>query len=69
MKNKWVGFKKEFLIGVWMFIYLVCMIFIFYIGSEKFGGKNILFFGWDMLVIVCVLLVFYYWGIKSGKFN
>jgi len=45
------------------------MIFISYIGSEKFGGKNILPFGWDMLVIACVSLAFYYWGIKSGKSN
>ncbi|RDZ11451.1 amino acid:proton symporter [Priestia megaterium] len=68
-KNKWVGFKKEFLTGAWMLIYLACMIFISYIGSEKFGGKNILPFGWDMLVIACVSLAFYYWGIKSGKSN
>ncbi|CAH0324068.1 Aspartate-proton symporter [Peribacillus simplex] len=65
-KNKWNGFKKQFLSGVWMLLYLGCMIFISYIGSEKFGGKNILTFGWDMVVIACLALGFYWWGVKSG---
>ncbi|MDR4947920.1 APC family permease [Neobacillus cucumis] len=65
-KNKWIGFKKQFISGVWMLLYLGCMILISYIGSEKFGGKNILPFGWDMLVIACLALCFYFWGVKSG---
>lgn len=65
-KNKWNGFKKQFLSGVWMLLYLGCMIFISYIGSEKFGGKNILTFGWDMVVIAFLALGFYWWGVKSG---
>ncbi|MDP4107383.1 MAG: amino acid:proton symporter, partial [Bacillota bacterium] len=52
--------------GVWMLLYLGCMILISYIGSEKFGGKNIIPFGWDMLVIACLALGFYFWGVKSG---
>ncbi|KSU84008.1 Amino acid transporter [Fictibacillus enclensis] len=65
-RKKWKGFKTNFLAGLWMVVYLICMMFISYLGSEKFGGANIIPFGWDMVLIACLALVFYYWAVKSG---
>jgi amino acid transporter len=65
-KVKWKGFRKNFRAGLWMVIYLLCMMLVSYLGSEKFGGKNIIPYGWDMLIIAGLSLVFYVWGLKSG---
>lgn len=66
-KNKWRGFREQFSSGIWMLIYLLCMMLISYLGSDKFGGQNIIKYGWDMLIIAVVSLMFYYWGVKSGR--
>ena len=42
------------------------MICISYIGSEKFGGLNIITYGWDMVLISIVSFLFYRWAINSG---
>jgi len=42
------------------------MIVISYLGSEKFGGINVIPYVWDMLIIVCLSLVFYVWSVKNG---
>ena len=42
------------------------MMFISYLGSEKFGGINVIPYGWDMLIITCLSLVFYGWAVKNG---
>jgi amino acid transporter len=65
-KNKWKGFQKNFLAGLWMVTYLLCMMIISYFGSEKFGGINVIPYGWDMLVIAALSLIFYVWAVKSG---
>lgn len=49
-----------------MIVYLLCMMIIFWIGSEKFGGFNIIKYGWDMGFIVIVVFFFYVWVFKSG---
>lgn len=49
-----------------MVAYLLCMIVISYLGSEKFGGINVIPYVWDMLIIVCLSLVFYVWSVKNG---
>jgi hypothetical protein len=28
--------------GLWMIVYLLCMMCVSYLGSEKFGGRNII---------------------------
>lgn len=66
IKVKWKGFRKNFLAGLWMVVYLLCMMGVSYLGSNKFGGRNIIPFGWDMLLIAGLSLVFYFWGFKSG---
>lgn len=65
-KIKWKGFRQNFSAGLWMVVYLLCMMTISYLGSQKFGGINVIPFGWDMVVITCLSLVFYRWAIKSG---
>ncbi|MDR6999638.1 APC family permease [Neobacillus niacini] len=65
-KIKWKGFRQNFLAGLWMVVYLLCMMAISYLGSEKFGGINVIPFGWDMVFITCMSLLFYSWAIKCG---
>ncbi|MGG1400722.1 APC family permease [Bacillus salipaludis] len=66
IKVKWKGFRRNFLAGLWMIVYLLCMMCVSYLGSNKFGGKDIIPYGWDMLLIAGLSLVFYVWGFKSG---
>jgi amino acid transporter len=65
-KAKWKGFRKNFQAGIWMVAYLLCMMIISLLGSEKFGGHNVIKYGWDMVIIVAVALFFYAWALKSG---
>ncbi|NRD77339.1 APC family permease [Bacillus sp. BRMEA1] len=65
-KVKWKGFRQNFMGGLWMVFYLLSMMIVSYIGSEKFGGRNILPFGWDMVFIAFMSLLFYSWAVKSG---
>ncbi|MCH5584832.1 APC family permease [Shimazuella sp. AN120528] len=65
-KNNWQGFGANFKAGLWLLIYLIFMIGISYLGSEKFGGINVIHYGWDMLLISVCSLIFYFWGIKSA---
>jgi hypothetical protein len=65
-KIKWKGFRQNFSAGLWMVVYLLCMMTISYLGSEKFGGLNIIPFGLEMVIITCLSLMFYSWAIKSG---
>lgn len=65
-KNNWKDFKKNFKAGAWMVVYLLSMVVISWLGSEKFGGLNIIKYGWDMLLITVLSLFFYVWALKSG---
>jgi amino acid transporter len=65
-KMKWQGFRKNFQAGIWMVAYLLVMMGISYLGSEKFGGINVIPYGWDMVIITLVSLGFYTWAVKSG---
>lgn len=65
-KKKWQGFRQNFLAGVWMVAYLLVMMCISYLGSEKFGGINVIPYGWDMVIIAGVSLGFYIWAVNSG---
>ncbi|MTT32946.1 amino acid permease [Terrilactibacillus sp. BCM23-1] len=65
-KENFKGFAKDLKAGVWLIAYLLFMIFISWIGSNKFGGLNVIPFGYDFGVIAIFGFVFYLWGIKSG---
>jgi amino acid transporter len=65
-KMKWKGFRQDLRAGIWMVAYLLSMMCISYLGSEKFGGINIIPYGWDMIIIACLSLGFYVWAVKSG---
>lgn len=49
-----------------MVFYLLVMMMISYLGSDKFGGLNVITYGWDMALIAFVSLGFYVWALKSG---
>lgn len=65
-KNQFKGFKKDLKAGIWLIVYLGFMVLISWIGSNKFGGLNLIPFGYDFLVIAVFSYFFYLWGIKSG---
>jgi amino acid transporter len=58
--------KKYALYGAWMPIYLLFVLFMSYIGSNFFGGKNIVIFPYDSLVFILVTLIFYIIGVNMG---
>ena len=53
-KSKWKGFGQNFRAGVWMIVYLLCMMTISWIGSEKFGDSILLNTAgiWDLLQLL-----------------
>ncbi|WP_411801556.1 APC family permease [Bacillus glycinifermentans] len=65
-KASWKGFGQHFKAGMWMAFYLLAMMLISFLGSDKFGGLNVVHYGWDMLLIAVVSLGFYTWAVKSG---
>ncbi|MGC4378526.1 APC family permease [Fictibacillus sp. Mic-4] len=68
-KNQWKGFLRNFKAGIWMVVYLAFMTLVSYLGSEKFGGLDIIKYGWDMVIIAISSLIFYFWGVKSAWRN
>ncbi|MCR3882738.1 hypothetical protein NUJ57_26570, partial [Klebsiella quasipneumoniae] len=65
-KNGWQGWSEDLKAAWWMVAYLPTMAVLSLIGSQKFGGLDVLPYGWDMLVVAVVAFVFYHWGVRSG---
>lgn len=69
MQQGWPNFKEQFKAGLWFIFYLISVAVLSYIGSEQFGGNNIIPYGWDMLSVALVALAFYFWAINSAWLN
>jgi amino acid transporter len=52
--------------GLWLVCYLLYMMLISYLGSDRFGGHNVIPYGWDMIIIAISAFVFYLWAIRSA---
>jgi amino acid transporter len=65
-KNGWNGFSRDWKAGLWLVVYLIYMMGISYLGSESFGGINLIPYGWDMVLVAVSSLIFYTWGIRSS---
>jgi amino acid transporter len=65
-KAGWAGFAQQLKAGLWLIVYLAYMILISYLGSNQFGGHNVIPYGADMVLIAVSSLVFYFWGVKSA---
>lgn len=65
-KGKWINFGQHLRSGAWIVAYMVWMIALSYLGSTKFGGKNVIPYGLDMVVVGVSSLIFYVWGVRSG---
>lgn len=65
-KAGWAGFAQQLKAGLWMIVYLAYMTSISYLGSDRFGGINMIPYGIDMVLIAVSSLLFYFWGIKSA---
>ncbi|WP_426217801.1 APC family permease [Pseudomonas sp. DWRC2-2] len=62
----WKGFSKDLKASLWLVTYLPAIALISYLGSEDFGGINMLTQGWDVAVVAAAGLGFYAWGVRSG---
>ncbi|WAH36404.1 APC family permease [Alicyclobacillus dauci] len=60
------GFAKHIKSSLWLIIYLGFMILVSWLGSDKFGGMNVLPYGVDLLVVAVGSLVFFFWGVGSA---
>lgn len=66
-KEGWADFLSQFKAGLWLIGYLVFMVLVSCLGSERFGGYNLIPYGTDMALIAACSLIFYFWGIKSAR--
>lgn len=66
IKYQHSSLKTQLLDAYWLIAYLIFISIISYIGSNGFGGINVIAYPWDFVVIIICSLAFYYWGIKSS---
>ena len=66
IKYQHSSLKTQLLDAYWLIDYLIFISIISYIGSNGFGGINVIAYPWDFVVIIICSLAFYYWGIKSS---
>ncbi|MBU3828924.1 MAG: APC family permease [Candidatus Lactobacillus pullistercoris] len=66
IKYQHSNLKTQLLDAYWLIDYLIFISIISYIGSNGFGGINVIAYPWDFVVIIICSLAFYYWGIKSS---
>lgn len=66
IKYQHSNLKMQLLDAYWLIAYLIFISIISYIGSNGFGGINVIAYPWDFVVIIICSLAFYYWGIKSS---
>lgn len=66
IKYQYSNLKTQLLDAYWLIDYLIFISIISYIGSNGFGGINVIAYPWDFVVIIICSLAFYYWGIKSS---
>ena len=66
IKYQHSNLKTQLLDAYWLIAYLIFISIISYIGSNGFGGINVIAYPWDFVVIIICSLAFYYWGIKSS---
>lgn len=57
---------KHIKAGIWLVVYMLFMIAISYLGSSKFGGKDIIKYPLDQFVVVIGAVIFYLWGNASA---
>lgn len=52
--------------GLWLPIFQLVIMAVSYLGSNNFGGHNVIPSPWDSIVMVGLSIFFYYWGYRSG---
>ena len=64
--NKWLNFKENLITGSWLFLYLVAVAVISWIGSREFGGMGWLSMTDSIMLVISVALIFYYYGLRCA---
>jgi Amino acid transporters len=59
-------FKQKFYASLWLIVHLLGLSLISWVGSQHFGGMNLVQYPLDFLVIVIFSTVIYYWAINSS---
>jgi hypothetical protein len=65
-KQRFAGFGPHLKAGVWLIAYLAWMALLSALGSDRFGGHDLIPYGVDMAVVAISSLAFYAWGVRSG---
>lgn len=66
-KKGWGHIKEQLGGSLWMFVYLIFISVLSYIGSKEFNGIGLIRYPWDFLVVIIGSLAFYAWGVNSGQ--
>jgi len=69
IKRRKETFLRNIKAGLWLVCYLLYMMLISYLGSEQFGGHNIIPYGWDMIIVIISALLFYLWALRSAYYT
>ena len=59
-------FKEKFHASLWLIVHLVGLSLISWLGSNHFGGENLIKYPLDFLVIIIFSTIIYYWAINSA---
>jgi amino acid transporter len=65
-RRGWGTFRRQLQAGWWFVAYLLGMALLSAIGSEKFGGLDIIPFGWDLAAVTLMALRVFWWGTQSA---
>ncbi len=53
-------------VGRWLVAYLVAILIVSLIGSQDFGGTNLIPAPWDSVLVAVIGLACYEWGVRSA---
>jgi amino acid transporter len=65
-RGGWKHFRRQMNGAWWLVLYLPAIALLSWVGSDRFGGLNLIPFGWDLSAVAIAGLGFYVWGVHSG---
>ncbi|GMA64897.1 APC family permease [Alicyclobacillus fastidiosus] len=64
-----VSFAQQIKSSWWLIAYYAAMMIVSYLGSDTFGGSNVLKTPWDQIIVILISLGAYYWGVFTAVPN
>lgn len=62
-------FKEKFYASLWLIVHLFGLALISWVGSNDFGGINLIHYPFDFLVIIIFSTLMYYWAVNSAYYS